>query len=140
MKCPTGSRFFVPMVDRYGPVSAPQNQKSGSGAALIAFGTGFSGVSQAFLPVFDPKSPILRPTRPPLQHPTCGPTAVERRTARICIGPDRGRGRAGHGFKNKPCGSPYGGSECAGILPASNLFLKKQMRFTIESTLSRAAP
>ena len=44
MKCHTRSRFFVSRVDRYGPVSASQKQKTGSGGALIAFGTGFSGV------------------------------------------------------------------------------------------------
>jgi hypothetical protein len=31
----------------------------------------------------------------PLKRPRCGPTAVERRTARICVGPDRGPDRAG---------------------------------------------
>ena len=34
MKCHTRPRFFVSRVDRYGPISAPQNQKSGSGMAL----------------------------------------------------------------------------------------------------------
>ena len=35
-----------------------------------------------------------------------------------------GAGR-GHGFKNKPCDSPYAGSGFTGILPASNFFFFK---------------
>ena len=67
----------------------------------IMFGGGvkrlrrFSGVSQAFLPVFGPNFSNSEGCQTPLKRPTCGPTAVERRTVRICVGPDRGRGRAG---------------------------------------------
>jgi hypothetical protein len=72
---------------------------------LITFAWGvqllrrFSAVSQAFLMrfhrVFLPMVPDFEACQTPLQRPTCGPTAIERRTACICVGPDRGRGQAG---------------------------------------------
>ena len=54
IKWTTRPRFFVFRVDRYSLVSAPQNQKTGCGTALIALEVGF----QAFLSL---KTPNFRP-------------------------------------------------------------------------------
>ena len=58
----------------------------------------FSAVSGAFLTNFDPvlaRFPYFETQKTSINHPTCGPTALERRVARTCVGPDRRWGRAG---------------------------------------------